>query len=69
MQWLGFDWVELRHASDYFEELYQYAVKLIEIGKAYVDDLSAEQIREYRGSLKAPGRESPARQRGREALG
>ncbi|MDH3451679.1 MAG: glutamine--tRNA ligase/YqeY domain fusion protein [Gammaproteobacteria bacterium] len=66
VHWLGFDWAELRHASDYFEELYGYAVKLIEIDKAYVDDLSAEQIREYRGTLTAPGRESPARQRSRE---
>ena len=66
VQWLGFDWAELRHASDYFEQLYEYAVRLIEIDKAYVDDLSAERIREHRGNLTEPGRESPARGRNRE---
>ena len=66
VQWLGFDWAELRHASDYFEQLYEYAVRLIELDKAYVDDLSAEQIREHRGTLTEPGRESPARDRNRE---
>ncbi len=64
VHWLGFDWGdEAYYASDYFEELYGLAVELIEKGLAYVDDLSAEQIREYRGTLKEPGRESPYRKR------
>ncbi|MGZ5030240.1 MAG: glutamine--tRNA ligase/YqeY domain fusion protein [Methylobacter sp.] len=63
VQWLGFEWSELHHASDYFEQLYNYAVQLIEQGLAYVDSLSAEQIREYRGTLTQPGRESPDRSR------
>ncbi len=63
VQWLGFQWTELRHASDYFEQLYDYAVQLINDGKAYVDSLSAEQIRAYRGTLTEPGRESPDRNR------
>jgi len=63
VQWLGFEWSELCHASDYFEQLYNYAVQLIEQGQAYVDSLSAEQIREYRGTLTQPGRESPDRSR------
>jgi len=63
VQWLGFKWSELRHASDYFEQLYDYAVQLIEQGQAYVDSLSAEQIREYRGTLTEPGKESPDRSR------
>lgn len=64
VRWLGFDWDDrLYYASDYYEQLYQYAVQLIKAGKAYVDDLNAEQIREYRGTLKAPGRESPYRHR------
>ncbi|MDH3714862.1 MAG: glutamine--tRNA ligase/YqeY domain fusion protein [Gammaproteobacteria bacterium] len=63
VRWLGYDWAELRHASDYFEQLYEYAVKLIETGKAYVDDFSAEQIRNHRGTLITPGQESPARRR------
>ncbi|MBL6987225.1 MAG: glutamine--tRNA ligase/YqeY domain fusion protein [Methylobacter sp.] len=63
VHWLGFEWSELRHASDYFEQLYSYAVQLIEQGQAYVDSLSAEQIREYRGSLTQPGKESPDRSR------
>ncbi len=63
VQWLGFEWSELRHASDYFEQLYDYAVQLIEQGQAYVDSLSAEQIREYRGTLTEPGKESPDRSR------
>ncbi len=66
VHWLGYEWTELRHASDYFEQLYQYAVTLIENGKAYVDDLSAEEIRAHRGTLTQPGRESAARQRSRE---
>ena len=52
VRWLGFQWDELRYASDYFDQLYEWAVKLIRDGKAYVDDLSAEQIREMRGTLK-----------------
>jgi glutaminyl-tRNA synthetase len=63
VQWLGFEWSELHHASDYFEQLYNYAVQLIEQGQAYVDSLSAEQIREYRGTLTEPGKESPDRNR------
>jgi len=64
VRWLGFDWGDrLFYASDYFEQLYQYAVQLIKAGKAYVCDLSAEEIREYRGTLIEPGRESPYRNR------
>jgi len=64
VKWLGFDWGEhLYFASDYFEKLYEYAEYLIEEGKAYVDDLNPEQIREYRGTLTAPGKESPYRNR------
>ena len=63
VRWLGFEWTELHHASDYFEQLYQYAVQLIEQGQAYVDSLSAEQIRSYRGTLTEPGKESPDRNR------
>jgi glutaminyl-tRNA synthetase len=64
VRWLGFDWGNrLYYASDYFEQLYQYAIQLIKIGKAYVCDLSAEEIREYRGTLTVPGRESPYRNR------
>ncbi len=63
VQWLGFEWSELHHASDYFEQLYNYAVQLIEQDQAYVDSLSAEQIREYRGTLTEPGKESPDRSR------
>ena len=64
IRWLGFDWDDrLYHASDYFEQLYQYAVQLIEAGKAYVDDLSADEIREYRGTLTEPGKDSPFRTR------
>ncbi len=64
VKWLGFDWGEgLYHAADYFEQLYGYAVELIKNGKAYVDDLSPEEIREYRGTLTEPGRESPYRNR------
>jgi glutaminyl-tRNA synthetase len=62
--WLGCDWGEhLYFASDYFEQMYEYAVMLIKEGKAYVDDLTGEQIRAYRGSLTEPGRESPYRER------
>ena len=64
VRWLGFDWEErIYYASDYFEQLYEYALRLISGGKAYVDDLSAEEIREYRGTLSEPGRESPSRER------
>ena len=63
VRWLGFEWSELRHASDYFEVLYRAALKLIEDGKAYVDDLDAEQVREFRGTLTEPGRDSPYRNR------
>jgi glutaminyl-tRNA synthetase len=63
VQWLGFQWTGLHHASDYFEQLYNYAVQLIEQGLAYVDSLSAEQIRSYRGTLTESGKESPDRNR------
>jgi glutaminyl-tRNA synthetase len=63
VRWLGFEWAELRHASDYFEVFYRSALKLVEDGKAYVCDLSAEQVREYRGTLTEPGRNSPYRER------
>ena len=63
VRWLGFEWEELRHASDYFQQLYDYAVHLIQTGKAYVEGLSSEEIRAYRGTLTDPGRESPYRDR------
>ena len=64
VRWLGFDWGDrLYFASDYFEQLYEFAIQLIKAGKAYVDDLSPEEIREYRGTLTEPGRESPYRNR------
>jgi glutaminyl-tRNA synthetase len=64
VRWLGFDWEDrLYYASDYFDQLYEYAVQLIKDGKAYVDSLSAEEIREYRGTLTEPGRESLYRNR------
>jgi glutaminyl-tRNA synthetase len=64
IRWLGFDWGDrLFYASDYFEQLYQYAVQLIQAGKAYVDSLSPDEVRAYRGTLTAPGRESPYRHR------
>ncbi|HET90485.1 MAG TPA: glutamine--tRNA ligase/YqeY domain fusion protein [Chloroflexi bacterium] len=64
IRWLGFDWGEREYyASDYFEQLYQFAVQLIEKGKAYVCDLSPEEVREYRGTLTEPGRNSPYRDR------
>ena len=64
VRWLGFDWRErLYFASDYFEKLYAFAIELIENGKAYVCDLNAAQVREYRGTLTEPGRESPNRGR------
>jgi glutaminyl-tRNA synthetase len=66
VRWLGFDWHELRHASDYFEVFYLAAEKLIRQGDAFVCDLTAEQVREYRGTLTEPGRHSPFRDRGVE---
>ncbi len=64
VKWLGFDWGKnLFYASDYFEKLYEFAVRLIKKGKAYVCDLNADEIREYRGTLTAPGKESPYRNR------
>ena len=64
IRWLGFDWAEHEYyASDYFQQLYDWAVTLITDGKAYVDDLTADQIREHRGTLTQPGRESPSRNR------
>lgn len=64
VQWLGFDWGDrLFYASDYFEQLYQYALQLIKVGKAYVCSLSADEIRESRGTLTTPGKESPYRNR------
>ncbi len=64
MKWLGFDWEErLFYASDYFEQLYEFAVKLIKKGKAYVCDLTADQVREHRGTLTEPGKDSPYRNR------
>ena len=63
VRWLGYEWAELRFASDYFEQLYGYAVELINAGKAFVCDLTPEQVREYRGTLTEPGRESPFRDR------
>ena len=65
IKWLGFSWGDRRYyASDYFEKLYEYACALIEQGLAYVDDLTAEEIRAYRGTLTEPGKESPCRSRG-----
>lgn len=64
IRWLGFDWEDrLYHASDYFQQMYDYAVELIKQGKAYVDSLSMEEIREYRGTIKTPGKNSPYRDR------
>ena len=64
VRWLGADWEDREfYASDYFEQLYQWAVQLIRMGKAYVCDLSADEIREYRGTLTQPGRNSPYRDR------
>src|SRR5215475_421016 len=64
VRWLGFDWQDrLFYASDYFQKLYEYAVHLIHAGKAYVDSLSADEIREYRGTLTEPGKDSPYRNR------
>ncbi|MEO0975489.1 MAG: glutamate--tRNA ligase family protein, partial [Pseudomonadota bacterium] len=64
VRWLGFDWGEhLYHASQYFDQLYEWALQLIKDGNAYVDGLTAEEIREYRGTLTEPGRNSPYRDR------
>ncbi len=64
IRWLGFDWEDREYyASDYFDQLYEWAVQLIEEGKAYVDELTAEEIRQHRGTLTEPGRESPYRDR------
>jgi glutaminyl-tRNA synthetase len=64
VSWMGFDWEDREYyASNYFEQLFEYAVQLIKAGKAYVDSLSAEEIREYRGTLTAPGKNSPFRER------
>ena len=63
IKWLGFKWDKVLYASDYFDDIYAAAVKLIKKGKAYVDDLSPEEIREYRGTLKTPGKNSPYRER------
>mgnify|MGYP000932505515 FL=1 len=64
VRWLGFDWGDrLSYASDYFDQLYQWAVQLIKDGKAYVDDLTPDQVREYRGTLTEPGTDSPYRNR------
>ena len=63
VNWLDYEWNELFFASDYFEQLYGFAEELIKAGKAYVCELDADQMREYRGTLKEPGRESPFRSR------
>ncbi|MGS0629996.1 glutamine--tRNA ligase [Photorhabdus asymbiotica] len=64
VQWLGFEWSgDIRYSSNYFDTLYQYAIELIDKGLAYVDELSPEEIREYRGTLKEPGKNSPYRDR------
>jgi glutaminyl-tRNA synthetase len=66
VRWLGYHWDGLFYASDYFDQLYAWAVQLIKAGKAYVDDLSADQIREHRGTLTKPGKDSPYRNRSAE---
>ncbi|MDD6734912.1 MAG: glutamine--tRNA ligase/YqeY domain fusion protein [Clostridiales bacterium] len=63
IKWLGFKWDKILYASDYFDDIYECAVKLIKLGKAYVDDSTAEEIRRYRGTLTEPGKESPYRNR------
>jgi glutaminyl-tRNA synthetase len=63
VNWLGFQWDGLFYASDYFDQLYEWAIKLIKDGKAYVDDLTAEEIRKHRGTLTEPGKDSPYRNR------
>jgi glutaminyl-tRNA synthetase len=63
VRWLGFEWERLCYASDYFGQLYEWALQLIKTGKAYVDDLSADEIRQHRGTLTEPGKDSPYRNR------
>src|SRR5207248_11583085 len=63
VRWLGFEWDNVFYASDYFEQLYQWAVQLIQSGKAFVCDLSADEMRKYRGTLTEPGKDSPYRNR------
>jgi glutaminyl-tRNA synthetase len=63
IQWLGYQWGQELYASDYFDQLYDFAIELIKKGKAYVDDLTADQIREFRGTLTEPGKDSPYRNR------
>ena len=63
IRWMGYDWAELHYASEYFDETYAFAEDLIRKGLAYVDDLSSEEIREYRGTLTQPGKDSPYRDR------
>jgi glutaminyl-tRNA synthetase len=63
VHWLGFDWDKLCYASDYFGQLYEWALKLVKAGKAYVDDLTADEIRQHRGTLTEPGKDSPYRSR------
>ena len=63
VRWLGFEWDGVYFASDYFEQLYEWAIKLVKKGRAYVCDLTADQIREYRGTLTQPGKNSPYRDR------
>jgi len=63
VRWLGFDWERLCYASDYFPQLYEWALQLIKAGKAYVDDLAADEIRQHRGTLTEPGKDSPYRNR------
>ena len=63
IEWLGFKWNKILYASDYFDDIYECAVKLIKMGKAFVDDLTADEIREYRGTLTEPGKDSPYKNR------
>lgn len=63
IRWLGFNWDKLCYGSDYFDDCFEYAVKLIKKGVAYVDDLSKDEMREYRGTLTEPGKNSPYRDR------
>ena len=63
VRWLGFEWERLCYASDYFSQLYEWALQLVKKGKAYVDDLTADEIRQYRGTLTEPGKDSPYRNR------
>jgi glutaminyl-tRNA synthetase len=63
VKWLDFKWDQLHYSSNYFQQLYDFAIELIKQGKAYVDSLSAEEIREYRGTLTKPGKDSPDRSR------